>query len=53
MRNDENGWQDYEQEEREIRQERAYQRALIKRDPFYPPELHQQDVRGKFGLEEE
>lgn len=52
MRND-NDDLDYKQEEREIRQERAYQRALINQDPFYPPELHEQDVRSRFGLGEE
>ena len=53
MREDENGRNDYEREEGERRVQRAYERALSARDPFYPPELHEQDVRARFGLDED
>lgn len=53
MKYDENGRADYEREEGERRLQRQYERALANRDPFYPPELHEQDVRGRFGIEED
>lgn len=52
MRND-NDDMEYEREEGERRLLRDFQRALSARDPFYPPELHEDDVRARFGVEDD
>lgn len=52
MRND-NDDLDYAREEGAYRFGQKLQRMLINNDPFYPQSYHEQDVRGRLGLEEE
>lgn len=44
MRND-NDDNDYREEEGQRRHAKRLERALFNRDPFYPNELHEQDVK--------
>lgn len=44
MTND-NDFNDYREEEGQYRHAKRLERALVNRDPFYPNELHEQDVK--------
>lgn len=52
MRND-NDDADYAEEAGRLRWERRMERMMTARDPFYLPELHEQDVRGWSGIDDD